>query len=99
MIRTTNIQSGEESFKIYQGSSTSGTVVYTQPSISNSDEHTWEICLSGGSYTLMLTDSYGDGWEYYSNLKLYFNDEYYNTYWLDYGFSDTVTFNTPIVPP
>ena len=51
----------EESFKIYSGS----TVIYTSPSLIDSDEREIEVCLSGPEnhqYTLEMIDSYGDSW-------------------------------------
>ena len=74
--RITKIYASEESFKLYQGSTTSGSLVYTQPTIFNNQSYTWNTCLSTGTYTMLLTDSYGDAWS--SNSLLSFSYSAYN---------------------
>lgn len=62
ITRVTKAYANEESFKIYRGTSTSGTLVFTQPTIQNNHSYTWYLCLRAGSHVLQLLDSYGDGW-------------------------------------
>ena len=52
--RITKSYSSEESSKVYQGSSTSGTLLFTQPTVFDSQTYSWNICLSSGDYTLQL---------------------------------------------
>ena len=74
--RITKVYAIEENFKIYQGSTTSGSLVYTQPTIFNDQSYTWNTCLSTGTYTMLLTDSSSDGWS--SNSVLSFSYNAYN---------------------
>ena len=90
--RITKSYSSQESFKLYQGSVTSGTLLFTQPTILDNQSYTWRICLSSGIHTIQLLDSGSNGWTSNSIVKLYINDILYDTYQLSSGSSTTYQF-------
>ena len=62
ITKKTGNWASEESFEIVSGSS----VLFSSPSFSNNQVHVYEVCLSASSnhiYTLIMKDSYGDGWQ------------------------------------
>ena len=87
IIRTTKSYASEESFKIMDGN----TIVYTQPSLSNSRTYTWSITLVTKSYTLIMTDSYGDAWSSGSSVEFKVGETSFGSYRLSSGRSTEVT--------
>lgn len=82
----------EESFKIYQGTSTSGTLMYTQPYVENSRTYTLIVCLNGGSHVIQMLDSYGDGWTSESTVGFSAGSTSFGSFNLGSGSSDTDSF-------
>ena len=70
MVRTTSSWASEESFRIYRGEGTSGQLVYTQPTISTATTNTYTVCLMNTLHTILMTDTYGDGWSSGSKVVL-----------------------------
>ncbi|KAK8791174.1 hypothetical protein WA171_002123 [Blastocystis sp. BT1] len=61
IIMNTVTYADEISFLVKSESST----LFTSPSFSNNQEYVYEVCLNASSnhiYTLIMNDSYGDGW-------------------------------------
>ena len=61
ITKKTTLFAIEESFNIFAGS----TLVYSSPSLTNSDERVLDVCLpvsSNSQYTLEMVDDYGDSW-------------------------------------
>ena len=86
--RTTRADAYEEYFTIYKGSS----FVYQQPSIMSSTSYSWTICLATGSYSIKVTDTYGDGWSSGSSVTLKNGGMNIGTYRLNSGTSDSYSF-------
>lgn len=93
ITRVTKAYANEESFKIYRGTSTSGTRVFTQPTIQNNRSYTWYLCLRSGSHVLQLLDSYGDGWTSGSTVALSVGSSTLGPYYLGSGSSGSQGFN------
>ena len=93
--RTTKNYANEESFTIYEGTSTSGTLVYTQPYVSEYNSYTWTVCLNEGWHVLELTDNYGDGWSSYSTVSLSIGSTSFGPYRCN-GRSTSITFNIDV---
>ena len=70
IARTTKSNSHQESFTIYRGENSNGTLVFTQPFIGPSFTFTWKLCLSKAVHTIILTDSNSNGWSSGSNVIL-----------------------------
>ena len=66
-IRTTKYYAYQEDFIIRNSN---GVVYYRQPSVSNYQQYTWSVTLCKGSYWIVMTDTYGDGWSSGSNVVL-----------------------------
>ena len=81
IIRTTKSYASEESFKIMDGN----TIVYTQPSISDSNTYTWSISLCRKNYILVMTDSWDDGWPSGSSVEFKVGDTTIGSYRLSSG--------------
>ena len=59
---------GEESIDIYEGTGTNlGSPLYTQLECTNVETY---LCMNPVKYTIMLHDSYGDGWSIGSSLYM-----------------------------
>ena len=95
IIRNTTSYANEESFKIMDGN----TGVYTQPSLSNSRTYTWSITLVTKSYTLIMTDSYGDAWSSGSSVEFKVGETSFGSYRLSSGRSTEVTLSFDPHPP
>ena len=62
ITKYTGTYPNRESFEIVSGSST----LFTSPPFSNNQQYVYEVCLNASSnhiYTLIMKDSYGDGWQ------------------------------------
>ena len=92
IVRITKGDANEEGLKIFQGTSTSGTLKYSQPVVGNNQSYTWTVCLNTGSHVLQLTDSYGDGWTSGSSVGLTFGSTVVGPYTLSSGSSGTQQF-------
>lgn len=68
VIRTYGYYAYEESFFVYQGSSATGTAVYSL--LGNDGAKNEDACFPMGVVTLVLKDTFGDGWSSGSNLYL-----------------------------
>lgn len=86
--RRHGISTIDESFKIHNGNSTTGSVVFTQPSTDSSGFHSYFLCLNPGAYTIHLTNGFFYGWGTGSYVNMYVNDVLYNTYTVKYGNSE-----------
>ncbi|KAK8812269.1 hypothetical protein WA158_007503 [Blastocystis sp. Blastoise] len=66
------IYAGEESFDLWNGAVDTGTKLLgvTATSSDGYTDQTWTVCSTSGLHTLVLIDSYGDGW----------GSSYYTTY-------------------
>ena len=64
-IRKTMTLSGEESFSIIDSTN---LTVFSQPEVSDNEHYSWTVSLCHGNYTVVMTDSYGDGWTENSTL-------------------------------
>ena len=64
MVKHFTSYASEETVKLYQGTSATGTplVNYRGTSSDGNTEKTWEVCLGNGDYYFEFIDSYGDGW-------------------------------------
>lgn len=69
--RTTITDVDRESFTIYEGISSSGTIVFTQPIIDNDNSYFWRICLKKGTHTIVLSES---EWQDGSFLDLHYSN-------------------------
>ena len=67
ILRTTKGYSDEESFTIRD--STYNTK-FTQPSISDNSQYTWSATVCEGEASIIMTDSYEDGWDTGSNVEI-----------------------------
>ena len=92
--RITKIYASEESFKLYQGSTTSGQLIYTQPSILNNETKTWKICIDKQIHTLYMTDT-GGSWSSGSQLILKIDSSTLGTYRTNYSSSTIQLFASP----
>ena len=95
IIRTTKSYASEESFKIMDGY----TVVYTQPSISTFQNYTWSITLVNKTYTLVMTDSYGDGWSIGSTVEFKVGNTSFGSYRLSSGTISQVSLSFTVIEP
>ena len=69
ITKYTGTYPNRESFEIVSGSST----LFTSPPFSNNQQYVYEVCLNASSnhiYTLIMKDSYGDGWAVGSGYTL-----------------------------
>ena len=60
--RQTKAYSSEEDFMIYQGTTATGTPVFSQPYIQDNTLVTWKVCVAKTAHTIHMTDSDNDGW-------------------------------------
>ena len=98
--RTTKNYSNEESFKLYQGEGTSGTLKYIQPSVYDNGIFRWNICLTKSfHYTVEMSDSSGNGWSDGSSVSFLWNDITIGTVTLDGGSVDTYSLTFPSYIP
>ena len=93
MVRTTSNWASEESFRIYRGEGTSGQLVYTQPTISTATTNTYTVCLMNTLHTILMTDTYGDGWSSGSKVVLSYLGDEIGTFTLPSGTTGTQTFS------
>ena len=72
LVRTTSLYGAEESLNLYLGSDTSASPVYTESagSLAASSTYTSTQCLTPGSYTAVMEDTFGDGWSSGSQLEI-----------------------------
>lgn len=98
IVRSVMSMTAEESFRIYEGESTSGTLVFTQPSIYNGVIHTWTTYLRPGVYTVEMTSSSGFGWGVSSNIVFYVNNVYLSSTTFGFGSSKLYTLTIPNGP-
>ena len=68
VIRTYGYYAYEESFFVYQGSSATGTAVYSL--LGDDGAKNEDACFPMGVVTFVLKDAWGDGWSTGSNLYL-----------------------------
>ena len=94
MQRTTQASASEESYQIYRGAGTNGQLIYTQPSILNSETETWKICIDKQIHTLYMTDT-GDSWSSGSQLILKIDSSTLGTYRTNYSSSTIQLFASP----
>ena len=66
-IRKTMAFGAEESFSIIDNRN---TAIYSQPEVSDYENHVWTASLCHGDYTLRMEDSYGDGWSTDSSVTI-----------------------------
>ena len=73
LVRTTKGYAYEESLSIYFGTDTSTTPVYeeTENSQGNNAVYTHTICLNTGVHTVVMGDTFGDGWNSGSQLQVF----------------------------
>lgn len=76
--RITKYASDEESFRLYEGSSPSGTLSYVQPYIMNYRSYVWKTCLHPGSHTIKLLDSANNGWASGSTMTISIGSKTYS---------------------
>ena len=64
VLKHYGLYAGEESFKIYRGTSASGVLVLTVTGTStqSSTDQYYSLCLETGDYFLSFADTFGDGW-------------------------------------
>ena len=95
MIRTYGYYAYEESFYVYQGSTTTGTAAYSLAGGSgNKDE---DVCFPTGLITIVLKDTWGDGWSSNSYLYLSIEGIDLGTFHLSSGSQATSTLTIPSV--
>ena len=76
---------------LYQGSSASGTAVYTLIGVSGDTSKVEEVCLNPVEHTLLMTDTYGDGWSTGSSVTITVSGLTIGTYRLATGTSSTAS--------
>ena len=96
LIRTTKNWGYEESFKIYEGDNTNeANLKFVQPSVEAYQSYTWTISLSSTLHTIVMTDSYGDGWTNGSTLEIRANGMTVGTFSLNSGSQKIETCTSP----
>lgn len=83
LTRVTKNDSIKESFKIYEGSSISGSLVYTQPYVNDDRTYVWKICLDAGVHVIEMVDNDSDGWSSGSSLVVSIGSSIIGTYQID----------------
>lgn len=92
MTRVTKSYAFEESFSIFKGPNTEGELVYTQPTpLQNDQVYTWIKCFKRTLHTILMLDSYGDGWTKDSNLVITAEGQVVGTYTLPKGRNATAS--------
>ena len=102
IIRTTNVDSYPESFKLYEGESTSGDALFSQSYPLEFLSYYWTVHLRPGVYTLEMTgNSNGDGWSGGSRIAFSWNNVIFaSTSLFDNNqYSGTYSFTVPDSPP
>ena len=75
IIRTCGSYPGEESFDIYQGSSSTTNSIFHQGRCS---AMTTKLCINPVVHTIVMTDSYGDGWDSGSRVIIRYQGQSYS---------------------
>ena len=74
LVRTYGSYASEESYTIYEGEGTTGTIVV--PKVQGTGTTTTTThCMNAGIHTVKMEDSYGDAWSSGSNLNVYIGGE------------------------
>lgn len=98
IVRSVMTLTEQESFRIYEGVDTSGTLVFTQPSVNSGVIHTWTVYLRPGVYTVEMTSSGSFGWGVSSNIEFYVNGVYLSSTTLTMGSSGLYSLTIPNGP-
>ena len=88
IVRTCGSYASEESFDIYEGSESTSSSIFHQGSCS---AMTTKVCINPVVHTIVMKDSYGDGWSSGSSVTIRYQDESY-TYTVASGSSRSETF-------
>ena len=75
IIRTCGSWPGEESFDIYQGSGSTSSSSFHQETCS---AMTTNLCINPVVHTIVMTDSYGDGWDSGSRVIIRYQGQSYS---------------------
>ena len=74
IIRTCGSWPGEESFDIYEGSGSTSSSIFHQETCS---AMTTNLCINPVVHTIVMRDSYGDGWSSGSRVTIRHQDKSY----------------------
>ena len=74
IIRTCSDWENEESFDIYEGSSSTSSPIFRQGTCYS---NTYNICINPVVHTIVMRDSYGDGWSSGSSITVRYQDQSY----------------------
>ena len=88
IVRTCGSYASEESFDIYEGSESTSSSIFHQGRCS---AMTTNLCISPVVHTIVMRDSYGDGWSSGSRVTIRHQDQSY-TYTGPSGSSRSETF-------
>lgn len=96
--RTVKDDSVDENFAIYKGSSTSGSLVFSQYTILDYHSYIWTVCLDISTHTIQLSSSESNGWSANSEVTLSSTGSVIGSYTLSSGATTTHQF-IPNSPP
>ncbi|KAK8803400.1 hypothetical protein WA158_001094 [Blastocystis sp. Blastoise] len=96
-IRFRKVNKNYASEESWTMTNTSGTTIFSSPTLTNSVDQTFVLCVAVGIYTVHVRDSFGDGWSTGSRLYLELLDSTNNYYPIgSYFESDTVNKDFPV---
>ena len=93
LIRVYALSPSKEAFKIFEGSSAAGVLKFASPSVSCPSTYTYSVCLAPVQHTVVMTDTYGDGWTAGSSLTVKIDDLEFGTFILSRGYTASAVFS------
>ena len=93
LIRVYALSPSKEAFKIFEGSSAAGILKFASPSVSCPSTYTYSVCLAPVQHTVVMTDTYGDGWTAGSSLTVKIDDLEFGTFILSRGYTASAVFS------